>query len=589
MWLRLSLLLSLVQAVFSLNVLLFLIGTTQFERSTFEYLAQQLALRHHNTITVKPILIPEEPRLVKPKLHLVREKTLKNMLPKKLYSPLETVGNDKPWRREYVLEDFYEPYWAAHNHSCHKILNSNLMDTLKKDQIEVAIVYSGNPCQLAIAHVLGIPYIYFDLEGFTDETLIASGTPWNLEQPLSNCFFSNYNVPKQLKRLTNGLCLFKELIAQSGISSIASVASKRYRLLDGPITKMFATDYEIKKKFPNFPDVNTLKQNAEFYFVNTDPLLEGGSALSPHVIPVGGLHIDHVKPLFSPWNTTIAAAKEGVIVVSLGTQANSSAMTQKQAKTILSVLSRFDKHRIYWRVGPSIQLPGIDAKDVPDHINITAFIPQNDLIAMKQTRLLITNGGMSSVMEALVHGVPIVGIPLYGANRQNLQKLASKGLGLFVEKSELTEANLYNAMKEVLETAKYRDAAKDMSREWKDRGKTAFDRALHYIEHVGRHRSAKFFKPAQSCCKLLRHFNLDFLLITVLIVILPFYVTKAILSTLFGCCLPKSTKSEGTLQKHNKQEKAVQNRSCISSGTEEDAKDSNKEQNVRKRPKTKHQ
>ena len=73
---------ALFQAVLGLNILVFLIGTNQFERHTFEFLAQQLALRHHNVITVKPILIPEEPRLVKPKLHLVKEKTLKNLLPK---------------------------------------------------------------------------------------------------------------------------------------------------------------------------------------------------------------------------------------------------------------------------------------------------------------------------------------------------------------------------------------------------------------------------------------------------------------------------------------------------------------------------
>ena len=71
----------LFSTVLSINILIFLLGTNQFERNTFEYLAQQLALRHHSVITVKPVLIPEEPRLVKPKLHLVREKTLKNLLP----------------------------------------------------------------------------------------------------------------------------------------------------------------------------------------------------------------------------------------------------------------------------------------------------------------------------------------------------------------------------------------------------------------------------------------------------------------------------------------------------------------------------
>ena len=105
----------------SVNILIFLIGTNQFERHSFEYLAQQLALRHHTVVTVKPILIPEEPRLVKPKLHLVKEKALKNLLPSKLYKPLENVGADVPWRETYEIDAFDQPYWAAHNYSCEKV------------------------------------------------------------------------------------------------------------------------------------------------------------------------------------------------------------------------------------------------------------------------------------------------------------------------------------------------------------------------------------------------------------------------------------------------------------------------------------
>lgn len=52
-------------------------------------------------------------------------------------------------------------------------------------------------------------------------------------------------------------------------------------------------------RFPSFPDVNTLKQRATLYFVNSDPLLEYERALPPHVIPVGGIHMEHPKPLFS--------------------------------------------------------------------------------------------------------------------------------------------------------------------------------------------------------------------------------------------------------------------------------------------------
>jgi hypothetical protein len=159
------LILLLVHATSAVNVLIFLVGTTQFERATLEYLAQQLALRHHNVATVKPILIPEEARLVRPKLHLVRELTLKSLATKTMSDQLIRIGNEIPWRRQYSIDDHLRPYWRAYNHSCALMLNSNLMDKLKVDSFDVAIVYAGNPCQLAIVHALALPFIYLDLDG----------------------------------------------------------------------------------------------------------------------------------------------------------------------------------------------------------------------------------------------------------------------------------------------------------------------------------------------------------------------------------------------------------------------------------------
>uniref|UniRef100_A0A7E4VPX1 glucuronosyltransferase n=1 Tax=Panagrellus redivivus TaxID=6233 RepID=A0A7E4VPX1_PANRE len=519
----------------AINVLFFLLGTNQFERNTFEFLAQQLALRHHSVVTVKPVLIPEEPRLVKPKLHLVKEKQLKNLLPSTLYKPLEEVGGDVPWRQTYEVDAFDEPYWTGHNHSCYKMLNSNLMDTLKKDKLDVAVVYAGNPCQLAIVHILGIPFVYYDVHGFTDETIIASGNPWNLDSYSSRRSPSNLR-PNFASRLLNGYHLVKEAIAQNTIPAIARVISKRYRGLDEPITKLFAEDYEIKKKFKGFPDVNKLKQLAEAYFVNTDPLLEDGTAFGANVIPVAGLHIDHVKPLFAPWNTTIAAAENGVIVVSLGTQADSSKMTANQAKAILGALSKLTKYRIYWRIGPNMQLPGIKLEDVPQHINLTTFVPQNDLIAHKRCKLLVTNGGMSSVMEAIAHGVPIVGVPLYGVNHANMVKVQNKGFGVIVNKAVLSESTLFAAMKEVLDNKRFETATKDASKEYRDRNESPFERALRAIEHIGRHRGAKFFKPSRQAyaSTWTRAANLDFWLICAALAFFAGLFVQSLIGLLFG-------------------------------------------------------
>jgi hypothetical protein len=58
---------------------------------------------------------------VKPVLHMVHEKVLKDVLPERLYRPLERVGADVPWRRGYELEAFQQPYWEAHKFACQRV------------------------------------------------------------------------------------------------------------------------------------------------------------------------------------------------------------------------------------------------------------------------------------------------------------------------------------------------------------------------------------------------------------------------------------------------------------------------------------
>lgn len=55
------------------------------------------------------------------------------------------------------------------------MLNSNLAEVLARAQPELAIAYVGNPCPWALSHSLGIPFVLIDLEGLSDEALIASG------------------------------------------------------------------------------------------------------------------------------------------------------------------------------------------------------------------------------------------------------------------------------------------------------------------------------------------------------------------------------------------------------------------------------
>jgi hypothetical protein len=54
------------------------------------------------------------------------------------------------------------------------------------------------------------------------------------------------------------------------------------------------------------------------------------------------------------------------------------------ANVLLETFTRLKKYRIFWRLAPKLQLPGIENLDEKlsgiTHINITTYFPQNELL-----------------------------------------------------------------------------------------------------------------------------------------------------------------------------------------------------------------
>ncbi|KAK7913465.1 hypothetical protein WMY93_013676 [Mugilogobius chulae] len=54
------------------------------------------------------------------------------------------------------------------------------------------------------------------------------------------------------------------------------------------------------------------------------------------------------------------------------------------------------------------------------------WIPQNDLLGHPKTRLFVAHGGTNGIQEALYHGVPVVGIPVFFDQYDNLLRLKAR-------------------------------------------------------------------------------------------------------------------------------------------------------------------
>lgn len=67
-------------------------------------------------------------------------------------------------------------------------------------------------------------------------------------------------------------------------------------------------------------------------------------------------------------------------------------------------------------------------------------------------------------MQAAYHGIPIVGIPVFGDQPDNVMKAVYRGFGLMISPGTITEHSLVAAVGRVISKPSFREAAMKVSR-----------------------------------------------------------------------------------------------------------------------------
>lgn len=65
-------------------------------------------------------------------------------------------------------------------------------------------------------------------------------------------------------------------------------------------------------------------------------------------------------------------------------------------------------------------------------------------------RAFLSHGGLNSIYEAMYHGVPVVGVPLFGDHYDSMTRVQAKGMGIMLHWKYMTEDDLYQALTSVL-------------------------------------------------------------------------------------------------------------------------------------------
>lgn len=68
----------------------------------------------------------------------------------------------------------------------------------------------------------------------------------------------------------------------------------------------------------------------------------------------------------------------------------------------------------------------------------------------QKTRAFITHAGINGITEAIYHGVPVVGIPLFGEQADNMVHMVARGAGTTLDLNTMTSEQLRDSITKVI-------------------------------------------------------------------------------------------------------------------------------------------
>lgn len=262
-----------------------------------------------------------------------------------------------------------------------------------------------------------------------------------------------------------------------------------------------------KKYIPNLkepmPSLIEMQRNASLVLVNSHFTFDGPMALLPNIIEVGGLHFkESTKPLPKDLQKAMDSAKHGVVYMNFGSNVRSSELSKEKKDAFLKVFGQL-KQTVLWKWEED------DLPNKPDNVIIKKWMPQKDILSHPNVKVFIAHGGLIGMQEAIYHGVPVLGVPIYGDQYNNLLTAKQQGFGNILDYHDINEQNIAALLHDMLKDRSYKDKAEEISRRFLDRPVSALDTAMFWIEYVIRHKGAEFIKNPAARLSWIEYNMLD--------------------------------------------------------------------------------
>ncbi|XP_013413417.1 UDP-glucuronosyltransferase 2B37-like [Lingula anatina] len=268
-----------------------------------------------------------------------------------------------------------------------------------------------------------------------------------------------------------------------------------------------------QKHAPGRPYMSTpeLMAESELWIVDGgQPAIDHVKPSLPNVKYLGGLVTRPAKPLPKDLETFLKKHDHGVVLVSFG-----SLVKYMPDRVVLELFEAFKNvpYGVIWKYN------GQPLKNVPGHVKIMSWMPQNDILGHPNTKLFITHAGNNGQMEALYHGVPMISIPLFGDQDYNAARAEQKGIAITMDAAFLKSENLISAINMMMQNDTYAKNMRRASAIFRDQPGTPVELAGFWIDHVIKH-GGSYMKSHARLLPWYQFYMLDVMLVFLAIILL---------------------------------------------------------------------
>nr|XP_033793661.1 2-hydroxyacylsphingosine 1-beta-galactosyltransferase isoform X2 [Geotrypetes seraphini] len=374
--------------------------------------------------------------------------------------------------------------------------NQDLMNNLKQQNFDLILVDPNEICGFVLAYLLGVKYAVFST-GLWYPTEVGAPAPLAYVPEFNSLLTDHMNL---LERMKNTMIY---IFTRLGIN-----------LLILPKYEWIMQKYKVMPK----QSIYDLIHGTSFWMLCNDVALEFPRPTLPNVAFVGGILTRPARPLpedLQKWADD--SQTHGFVLVSFG--AGVKYLSEDIGNKLAGALAKLPQ-QVLWRFS------GSRPKNLGNNTKLVEWLPQNDLLGHPHIKAFLSHGGLNSIFEAIYHGVPVVGMPLFGDHYDTMIRVQAKGMGIALHWKSITDDDLYEALVKVINDPSYRQRAQRLSEIHKDQPEHPVRRTVYWINYVLRHNGAMHLRSASHSISFYQYFLLDVAAALLLGAISAIYILK---------------------------------------------------------------